>query len=102
MRNLMRIHCLLIIFLFGSLAAAAQGLEEQQAGAITPVILFPGFHLTTLKVKVAGQSTAPGCPVFGSFEDFFPNSQPSQFDQICRDKLLTLIYDANPAKPMPD
>jgi lysophospholipase-3 len=92
----------LIIFLFGSLAATAQGLEEQQTGAITPVILFPGFHLTTLKVKVAGQSTAPGCPVFGSFEDFFPNSQPSQFDQICRDKLLTLVYDANPAKPLPE
>jgi len=102
MRNLMRIHCLLIVFLFGSLAGTAQDLEARQGGAITPVVLFPGFHLTVLKVAVVGQSVAPGCPVSGNFEDFFPNSQPSPFDQICKDKLLTLVYDADPAKPMPE
>jgi lecithin-cholesterol acyltransferase len=102
MKNLMRIHCLSIVLLFGGLAATAQSLEARQGGAITPVVLFPGFHLTTLKVAVVGQSTAPGCPVSGTFEDFFPNSQPSPFSQICKDKLLTLVYDADPAKPMPE
>jgi lysophospholipase-3 len=101
MRNLMRIHCLLIVLLFGSLAATAQGLETQKSGALTPVIMFPGFHLTVLKVAVVGQSVAPGCPVFGVFEDFFPNAQLGQFSQVCRDKMLTMVYNADPSKPMP-
>jgi lecithin-cholesterol acyltransferase len=104
MRNLMRIHCsaiaLLMVLLFGGLAANAQSLELGKSGAVTPVVLFPGFHLTVLKVAVVGQSVAPGCPLFGVFEDFYPNAQLGQFDQVCRDKMLTTIYDADPSKPM--
>jgi len=42
------------------------------------------------------------CPRSGSFEDWFQNDHPSTtFSQICEDRLLTLRYDPNPAKPMP-
>ena len=47
------------------------------------------------------QSVAPECPASGTFEDWFLNDNPSvQFSQVCQDKLLTLVYDADPSKPM--
>jgi lecithin-cholesterol acyltransferase len=68
----------------------------------TPVVLFPAFHLTKLKVTVHNQTTAPGCPVSGSFEEWFQNDHPSTtFSQVCQDKLETLRYNANPHVPMP-
>ncbi|GAA1877812.1 hypothetical protein GCM10009753_01070 [Streptantibioticus ferralitis] len=67
----------------------------------TPVVLFPAFHLTKLKVRVHHQTAAPGCPRSGGFEDWYRNDHPSRlFSQVCQDKLLTLRYDANPSKPM--
>src|SRR5262245_53550535 len=67
----------------------------------TPVVVFPAYHFTKLLVTVAGQTTAPGCPTSGTFEDWFLNdSPPSAFSQVCQDKLLTLVYDGNPAIPM--
>ncbi|MFE0105330.1 hypothetical protein [Streptomyces sp. NPDC059009] len=70
----------------------------------TPVVLFPAFHLTKLRVDVDGQSTAPGCPRRGSFEDWYLNDHPSKkFSQVCQDRLLTLRHDSSPAgrtKPM--
>jgi len=91
---------LLAVCLFCGSAALAQ--EAARKGAqVTPVVLFPAFHFTTLKVTVEGQTAAPECPASGNFEDFFPNDQPSQsFNQICRDKLLTLAYDADPSVPV--
>src|SRR5882724_8274706 len=54
----------------------------------TPVVLFPAFHLTKLKVTVHDQTTAPGCPSSGSFEDWFQNDHPSTtFGQVCQDRL---------------
>jgi lecithin-cholesterol acyltransferase len=84
----------------GTVAAAlltlAAGLVAPSAGAAavrrTPVVLFPAFHFTKLRVAVRGQVTAPGCPRSGSFEDWFPNPPGSRFSQICRDRLLTLRY----------
>jgi lecithin-cholesterol acyltransferase len=70
--------------------------------ARTPVVLFPAFHFTKLLVTVRNQTVAPDCPRSGSFEDWFLNDHPSTtFDQVCRDELLTLRYDDNPSKPMP-
>ncbi|GAA1948089.1 lipase/acyltransferase domain-containing protein [Amycolatopsis minnesotensis] len=67
----------------------------------TPVVLFPAFHLTKLAVTVDGQTSAPGCPASGSFEDWYQNDRPSTtFSQVCQDRLRTLRYDANPAVPM--
>ena len=72
------------------------------APARAPVILFPAFHLTRLSVTVHNQTTAPECPRSGRFEDWYRNSHPSRtFNQVCQDRLLTLRYDGDSAKPMP-
>jgi lysophospholipase-3 len=69
----------------------------------TPIVLFPAFHFTKLVVTVHDQSVDPSCPRSGSFEDWFPNPEPSTtFSQVCRDELMTMRYDDDPAKPMPD
>jgi len=84
----------LLILLSGSGAVAAGGAQR------TPVVVFPAFHFTKLLVTVSGQTTAPGCPASGTFEEWFLNNAPTTFSQVCQDKLLTLVYDGNPAKPM--
>jgi lecithin-cholesterol acyltransferase len=67
----------------------------------TPVVLFPGYTLNKIRVTVHGQTVAPGCPASGTFDDWSQNNRPSTtFDQVCRDKLETLRYDADPRKPM--
>jgi lysophospholipase-3 len=69
---------------------------------LTPVVLFPAFHFTKLKVTVRDQTAAPSCPRSGSFEDWYQNPHPStSFSQLCRDELMTLRYDADPRLPMP-
>ena len=71
------------------------------ANTLTPVVVFPAFHFTKLKVIVLNQSVAPECPSFGIFEDWFLNDTPNPaFSQECRDKLLTLVYNPDPSKPM--
>jgi lecithin-cholesterol acyltransferase len=68
----------------------------------TPVVLFPAFHFTRLEVTVHHQTVDPTCPSSGSFQDWFQNDQPATaFSQVCRDELLTLRYDPDPAVPMP-
>jgi lysophospholipase-3 len=77
------------------LAAPAQG-----AGR-TPVVLFPGYTLNKIRVTVNAQTAVPDCPASGTFDDWFQNDAPSTtFSQVCRDKLETLSYDADPRKPM--
>ncbi len=69
---------------------------------LTPVILFPAFHLTRLRVTVHNQNVDPACPRSGSFEDWFENPHPGvRFSQVCRDELMTLRYNANPRVSMP-
>jgi lecithin-cholesterol acyltransferase len=69
----------------------------------TPVVLFPAFHFTKLLVTVHNQTVAPECPRSGTFEDWFLNDHPSTiFSQVCEDKLLTLRFDADREKPMPE
>lgn len=82
--------------------AASASASASSHTELTPVVLFPAFHFTKLLVTVRNQVVAPDCPRSGSFEDWFENTHPSTtFSQVCRDKLLTLRYDANPEKPMP-
>jgi lysophospholipase-3 len=60
---------------------------------LTPIVLFPAYHFTRLLVAVHDQRVDPSCPSSGSFEDFFPNLEPSTtFSQVCRDELMTLSY----------
>jgi lecithin-cholesterol acyltransferase len=82
-------------------AAAKASLERPSAGARTPVVMFPAYFFTTLKVTVHHQTVAPECPSSGSFRVFFLNDEPSAFSLVCQQKLLTMRYQANPAKPMP-
>ncbi|WP_334914494.1 lipase/acyltransferase domain-containing protein [Nostoc sp.] len=68
---------------------------------LTPVVVFPAFHLTILEVKVQNQSVFPECPASGKFEDWYLNPNPNpQFTQVCKDKLLTLVYKPASSKPM--
>ncbi|GGX88100.1 lipase/acyltransferase domain-containing protein [Streptomyces hiroshimensis] len=69
----------------------------------TPVVLFPAFRLTRLQVNVERQTAAPGCPRSGTFQDWYRNDHPSTvFSQVCQDRLLTLRYDGDRSKPMPE
>jgi lecithin-cholesterol acyltransferase len=82
-------------------SAANASLERQGASTRTPVVMFPAYFFTTLKVTVHQQTAAPECPSSGSFRVFFLNEEPSDFSLVCQQKLLTMRYRANPAKPMP-
>ena len=86
----------------GNAVPTAGAAAARPSRALTPVVLFPAFHLTRLKVIVHNQTVAPGCPRSGSFQDWFQNPHPStRFSQVCRDELMTLRYNANPAVAMP-
>ncbi len=79
-------------------AANRAGPESEASGA--PVVMFPAYFFTTLRVTVHNQTVAPECPSSGSFRVFFLNDEPSAFSKVCLQKLLTLRYENNPAKPM--
>jgi lecithin-cholesterol acyltransferase len=105
MKSIMKISAaiaLLMALMSGGGAAAAQETAIQSQTKRTPVVVFPAFHFTRLKVTVKDQTAAPGCPKSGVFEDWFLNDVASDFDQVCQDKLLTLVYDGDLSKPMPE
>jgi lecithin-cholesterol acyltransferase len=81
-------------------ATAKASLERPSAGARTPVVMFPAYFFTTLKVTVHHQTVAPECPHSGSFRVFFLNDEPTAFSLVCQQKLLTMRYQANSGKPM--
>ncbi len=64
------------------------------ASGRTPIVFFPGSGTTRLKVVINGQSAAPGCPRSGTFEDGVGTAASAAFTQSCRNRLLTLRYDA--------
>lgn len=105
MRSIVKISvaiALLMALMYGGGAAVAQETAIHNQTKRTPVVVFPAFHFTRLKVKVKNQTVAPGCPRSGTFEDWFLNDVPSGFNQVCQDKLLTLVYDGDLSKPMPE
>jgi lecithin-cholesterol acyltransferase len=67
---------------------------------VTPIVLFPAYHLTRLRIDVRNQTIAPECPTSGSFEYWFLNPQQSAFSQMCQDQLLTLRYAADSDRPI--
>jgi lecithin-cholesterol acyltransferase len=82
-------------------AAPASGSSDaSRHGGRTPVVMFPAYFFTTLRVTVHHQTVAPECPRSGSFRVFFLNDEPTPFSKVCQMKLLTLRFDANRAKPM--
>ncbi|HET8873860.1 MAG TPA: hypothetical protein VFM83_09255 [Gaiellaceae bacterium] len=68
--------------------------------ARTPVVMFPAYFFTTLRVTAHHQTVASECPRSGSFRVFFLNDEPTNFSTLCQMKLLTLRYEANRGKPM--
>jgi lysophospholipase-3 len=85
-----------------ALLAAAFWAPSAHAAARTPIVLFPAFHFTKLRVTVHDQTVDRSCPRSGSFEDWFLNDHPSTaFSQVCRDELMTLRYAPIPFVPMP-
>jgi lecithin-cholesterol acyltransferase len=82
-------------------SGAKASLERPRATSRTPVVVFPAYFFTTLKITVHQQTVAPECPSSGSFRVFFLNDEPSDFSLVCQQKLLTMRYQAKPAKPMP-
>lgn len=89
-----------VLVAMGLAPSVARASLETPAAARAPLVIFPAYHFTKLRVTVRNQVAAPGCPRSGTFEDFFLNDQVSAFSQVCRDELMTLRYHANPAKPM--
>ncbi len=88
--------------LLAALLVSSSSAAAPKPKALTPVVLFPAFHFTKLKVTVHNQTAAPGCPRSGSFEDWYQNPHPGKaFSQVCKDELLTLRYDADPSVAMP-
>ena len=84
-----------------TLALSALLPAAASAAGHTPVVLFPGYTLNKVRVTVNDQVAYPECPRSGTFDDWFGNDAPSPtFSQVCRDKLMTLRYDADPSKPM--
>jgi lecithin-cholesterol acyltransferase len=81
-------------------ATAKASLQRPSAGARTPVVMFPAYFFTTLKVTVHHQTVAPECPSSGSFRVFFLNDEPTAFSLVCQQKLLTMRYQPNSRKPM--
>jgi lecithin-cholesterol acyltransferase len=81
-------------------ATAKASLQRPSAGTRTPVVMFPAYFFTTLKVTVHHQTVAPECPSSGSFRVFFLNDEPTAFSLVCQQKLLTMRYQPNPRKPM--
>jgi lysophospholipase-3 len=101
-RSFRRVATMTALATLAGIAVFAGAAGGGTASQRTPVVLFPAFHFTKLQVTVRSQTTAPACPRFGTFEDWFLNDHPSTtFSQVCRDELLTLRYDANSHKPMP-
>src|SRR3954447_1937587 len=89
--------------MLAALVVLPSGTSAAHRPALTPIVVFPAFHFTKLRVSVHDQRTDPACPRSGSFEDWFLNDHPSTtFSQVCRDELLTLRYDRRGHRPMPE
>ncbi|HEX5194741.1 MAG TPA: hypothetical protein VFW09_18240 [Solirubrobacteraceae bacterium] len=67
----------------------------------TPVVFFPGYGTTILRVTVHDQRTVKGCPRTGTYEDGIPANVGTTFDQICRDRLITPRLTPNRRLPFP-
>jgi lysophospholipase-3 len=55
----------------------------------TPVVFFPGYLTTILRVTVRDQTAIKDCPRSGSFEFGLGGDVGTTFSPVCRDRLLT-------------
>lgn len=89
----------LIAVLFVAVVALPPTAAAARTG-VTPIVLFPAYHLTRLKISVHHQTVAPSCPASGTFEYWFMNPNQSAFTQTCQDQLLMLRYANGSDEPM--
>ena len=81
-------------------AVLALGFSAAAAAAPrTPVVFFPGYGTTVLRVTVHDQTTVKGCPASGSYEDGIPADVGTTFSQVCRDRLITPRWSHNSNLP---
>ena len=84
-------------------AVLALGFSAAAAAAPrTPVVFFPGYGTTVLRVTVHDQTTVKGCPASGSYEDGIPANVGTNFSQVCRDRLITPRWSHNSHLPWPN
>jgi lecithin-cholesterol acyltransferase len=57
------------VLVLALIAPAPANAATRSGSGLTPIVLFPAFHLTRLLVTVHNQSTDPACPRSGTFED---------------------------------
>ena len=88
-----------VLLVAGAANGSTEGAAHRGQGR-TPVVMFPAYFFTTLRITMHNQTVAPECPKSGSFRVFFLNDEPTDFSTVCQMKLLTLRYDAKPGKPM--
>ena len=97
-----RVHAIIPFVLVLLLMLALAPLSASAATGRTPVVFFPGYGATTLRVEVRDQTSVPGCPRSGSFEDGIPADVGTMFSQVCRDRLLTPRWSNNPHLSFPE
>ncbi|MFI8829353.1 hypothetical protein [Streptomyces sp. NPDC053431] len=101
MSSIRRFYLLITAFITALIPVLAGGGAAHATPQRAPIVLFPAFHFTKLQFTVKNQQVDASCPASGTFEDFYPNPAPSTtFSQVCRDKLMTLSYNSDPALPM--
>ncbi len=96
------VAALLIVLALNGSAVPVQAMPvDDPEPRLTPVVLFSGWFLTRLEVRVHNQTVAPECPASGTFESTVLNAHPSaEFSQICQDRLMTVVYDRASRKAM--
>jgi lysophospholipase-3 len=83
-------------------AAVALGSASADAAAPgAPVVFFPGYGTTVLKVTVQSQPAVRGCPRSGTYQDGIPADVGTMFSQACRDKLITPRWKLHARRPFP-
>jgi lecithin-cholesterol acyltransferase len=83
-------------FVVAMLAVVLAPVRAGAAVGRTPVVFFPGYGTTILRVTVRDQTAVKGCPRSGSFEDGIPAGVGVTFSQVCRDELLTPRWRRDP------
>ena len=85
-----------------SFAAIAVAFAVASSSAVaaaprTPVVFFPGYGTTVLRVTVHNQTGVKGCPRSGVFEDGIPANVGTTFSQVCREELITPRLTSKPS-----
>jgi len=91
---------LAVLFALVLVVPMAPAADAKGSARLTPIVFVPGWHATTMVVTVHHQTAFPECPESGTFLDTWATFEQPPFTQVCRDKLVTLVYDPDPRKPM--